>query len=104
MQLPLFQELQQYESEFINAISKAKDVDGFHFRSFYDESTYDSSLLPVTPTAILRILEEKNVSLAGKTIVLVGAGKLVGEPLSKFLITKKPATMIVCTKETKDLG
>jgi methylenetetrahydrofolate dehydrogenase (NADP+)/methenyltetrahydrofolate cyclohydrolase len=48
-------------------------------------------------------LDEKNVDIRDKQVVIVGAGRLVGGPLAKLITERKPATLTVCTKNTKDL-
>ena len=43
------------------------------------------------------------MDLKDKEVVIVGAGKLVGGPLAKMITERKPATLTICTKNTKDL-
>lgn len=62
--------------EICNAVAPAKDVDGLG---------HGAALEPATPLAILWLLAGYNVDLAGKHIVLIGRGKLVGMPLERML-------------------
>ena len=63
----------------VRRIAKEKDVDGFR---------KDSPFLPCTPEGILYILEKEVGDLAGKTVLLIGKGKLVGRPLIDLLLDK----------------
>lgn len=62
--------------EVVNLVSPNKDVDALGSKAVYQ---------PATPMAILWLLAGYNVDLAGKKVLLVGRGKLVGEPLEKML-------------------
>jgi methylenetetrahydrofolate dehydrogenase (NADP+)/methenyltetrahydrofolate cyclohydrolase len=62
-------------SDILNSVSPDKDVDGLA-----DATTFD----PATPVAINWLLAGYNINLAGKHIVVVGHGRLVGKPLAKM--------------------
>jgi methylenetetrahydrofolate dehydrogenase (NADP+) / methenyltetrahydrofolate cyclohydrolase len=74
VQLPLSDASQT--SELLNAVAPQKDVDGLGEKAVLD---------PATPLAILWLLAGYNVELAGKNIIIVGQGRLVGGPLTKML-------------------
>lgn len=74
VQLPLAEPSQT--DECVNALALHKDVDGLGAQARLD---------PATPMAILWLLAGYNVNLRGKHIVLVGHGRLVGEPLARML-------------------
>ncbi len=77
VQLPL--EDPRQTDEIVNAVAPVKDVDGLVMNSGYD---------PATALSILWLLNGYNVELgAGRKIVLVGNGTLVGKPLAKLLLT-----------------
>lgn len=59
----------------VDLVRPSKDVDALGSRAIYD---------PATPLAILWLLAGYNVDLAGKQILLIGRGKLVGAPLEKI--------------------
>ncbi len=59
----------------VNAVDPAKDVDGLGEKSIYT---------PATAMAIDWLLAGYNVDLRGKTIAIVGSGRLVGAPLAKL--------------------
>lgn len=73
VQLPL-QDPSQTD-EIVDAVAPEKDVDALGKRAIYD---------PATPLAIMWLLAGYNVDLAGKRVVLVGRGKLVGAPLERI--------------------
>lgn len=62
--------------EIVNLVSPDKDVDALGEKPMFE---------PATPMAILWLLSGYNVNLAGKHILLIGKGKLVGAPLEKIL-------------------
>lgn len=59
----------------VNTVLPAKDVDGLGD---------DATLTPATAMAIDWLLAGYNVDLKGKTIAIVGNGRLVGAPLAKL--------------------
>jgi methylenetetrahydrofolate dehydrogenase (NADP+)/methenyltetrahydrofolate cyclohydrolase len=62
--------------EICALVAAEKDVDGLGSQKYFE---------PATPLAILWLLSGYNIELAGKHILLVGRGKLVGVSLSKML-------------------
>lgn len=77
----------------VNLVAPAKDVDALGGRAEFD---------PATPMAILWLLAGYNVDLAGKRVLLVGRGKLVGQPLEKML-RSSGIDVYVADRSTKDL-
>jgi methylenetetrahydrofolate dehydrogenase (NADP+)/methenyltetrahydrofolate cyclohydrolase len=63
-------------TEILDAVDPAKDVDGLHSHPVLDAAT---------PTAILWLLAGYNVELRGKHILIVGQGRLVGQPLARLM-------------------
>jgi methylenetetrahydrofolate dehydrogenase (NADP+) / methenyltetrahydrofolate cyclohydrolase len=74
----------------VNLVPAEKDVDGLGRDPHFD---------PATPLAILWLLAGYNVELKDKNVVLVGRGKLVGEPLERMLLATG-VTPTVVVKET----
>lgn len=62
-------------SEILDSVTSNKDVDGLAAQTLFD---------PATPMAIDWLLAGYNVDLAGKKLVIVGHGRLVGRPLAKI--------------------
>lgn len=92
IQLPL---AEPAETEtLVSLVAPQKDVDGLGPKPAFE---------PATPLAILWLLSGYNIELAaGKEVVLVGRGKLVGAPLEKMLLASgiKPRVLV---KETPDV-
>ena len=80
--------------EIVNLVSPEKDVDALGSRSKFD---------PATPMAILWLLAGYNINLAGKQVLLVGRGKLVGAPLERIL-KASDVNVRVADRSTKDLA
>jgi methylenetetrahydrofolate dehydrogenase (NADP+)/methenyltetrahydrofolate cyclohydrolase len=74
VQLPL--EDTSETDKIVNLVAPQKDVDALGNQSKFE---------PATPMAILWLLAGYGVELAGKHILLIGRGKLVGAPLEKIL-------------------
>ena len=80
--------------EIVNLVAPQKDVDALGSLSKFD---------PATPMAILWLLAGYNINLAGKEVLLVGRGKLVGAPLEKILLASD-VNVKVADRTTKDLS
>lgn len=101
IQLPLPKEIDK--EEVLNSIPAEKDVDVLSPLScglFYKDAL---KTIPPVVGAVKTILEENNISLLGKTAVLIGAGDLVGKPLSLFFMKEK-ATFSVVDENTKNIS
>ena len=59
-------------------------------------------LTPPTPGAVIEIIDSLGIDPAGKKVVVVGAGALVGKPLSILLMNAR-ATVTVCNSVTPNL-
>ena len=81
------------EQEAVNAVQINKDVDGFK---------QGSSFLPCTPEAILYVLDKEVGDLTGKTVLLIGKGKLVGKPMIDLLL-ERGCTLTIAHSKTEDL-
>lgn len=80
--------------EILNAVAPAKDVDGLA-----DKTSFD----PATPMAINWLLAGYNVELSHKNILIVGQGRLVGQPLADMLV-KSGYIVNVADKNTSNLA
>lgn len=90
VQLPLEDPTQT--DEIVNAVAPEKDVDALGINAKFD---------PATPTAILWLLAGHGVDLKDKKVVLVGRGKLVGEPLEKML--KNSGVNVIAVDKKDDI-
>ncbi len=100
VQLPLPAHLDS--ATIINAIDPDKDVDCMTDINVGKLVMETNGLTPPTPQAVLEILKQINTDVKGKNITIVGAGPLVGKPLTIMLLNKQ-ATVTVCNIYTKDL-
>ena len=98
----------------LEAVSPAKDVDGFHpinagrlLAEGYSGATASKSgklaLAPCTPAGIMEILRRSNLPIAGKNAVVVGRSDIVGKPAASMLLNAS-ATVTVCHSRTADLA
>lgn len=101
VQLPLPDHIS--EDKVIAAISKDKDVDGFHPLNVAALWMKQPCTVPCTPEGIVRMLEEANVEIKGKRAVVIGRSQIVGLPVSKLLLDRN-ATVTICHSRTKDLA
>lgn len=61
------------------------------------------TIMPPTSGAVMSILRDIGIQLKGKKVVVVGAGVLVGKPLS-ILLMNEEATVITCNAYTKNIS
>src|SRR4030042_1967259 len=87
----------------LNLIPEQKDVDILSERNFKKFSQGKISILSPTVGAIFYLLKQYKIGLTGKYVVIVGAGRLVGKPLSAWLKLQKNH-FAVLDKETKDIA
>jgi len=89
--------------EVILAISPKKDVDGFHPENMGRLlGRLEGGFIPCTPLGIDILLKHYGIDLKGKDVTVVGAGFIVGRPLTALLLWRD-ATVSVCHIHTKDL-
>ena len=86
----------------IEAISPAKDVDGFHIASAGALMTGMPGFWPCTPYGCMKMLESIGYELKGKHAVVIGRSNIVGKPMALMLLAQD-ATVTVCHSRTKDL-
>jgi methylenetetrahydrofolate dehydrogenase (NADP+)/methenyltetrahydrofolate cyclohydrolase len=83
----------------LDAIPPEKDVDVLSSASLGKFYTAKNLIYPPIIAATLHILEQYDIKVGTKTVVLVGGGRLVGKPLAVELIKRK-ATVIVINSST----
>ena len=86
-----------------NMIKEEKDIDGFTSGSLYNLYHGKDGLMPCTALGILKLLKHYNIKVAGKKVVIVGRGNIVGKPLAMLLLNND-ATVTLCHSKTKNLG
>lgn len=100
VQLPLPSSLNS--KKIIDEINPIKDVDGLTNINLGKLINDEESLTPCTPNGIMYLLNEINVDLKGKNVVIVGRSNLVGKPLIHMLL-KYDATVTICHSKTNNL-
>jgi len=86
----------------IEAISPAKDVDGFHVASAGALMTGLPGFWPCTPYGCMKMLESIGYQLKGKHAVVIGRSNIVGKPMALMLLQHN-ATVTICHSGTQDL-
>jgi len=86
----------------INAISPAKDVDGFHPINVASLYLKQPGIVSCTPKGIIEVLDYANIQIEGKHAVVIGRSNIVGMPVSKLLLDRN-ATVTICHSRTKNL-
>lgn len=84
------------------AISYKKDVDGFTPSSVGKLSIGEDTFVSCTPLGVMKMFEEYNIDLTGKSVVILGRSNIVGKPLIQCCLNKN-ATVTVCHSRTKEL-
>jgi methylenetetrahydrofolate dehydrogenase (NADP+)/methenyltetrahydrofolate cyclohydrolase len=100
VQLPLPKHLDALR--VLDAVSPAKDVDGFHDANLGALLAGKPGLVPCTPAGVMRLLEHAGVQVSGRRAVVIGRSNIVGKPLS-LLLLQKDATVTICHSKTVDL-
>lgn len=77
------------EDYYTSLVSDEKDVDGFK---------PNSAFAPCTPEGIMHILHKEVGDLTGKDVLVIGRGKLVGEPIVKMLVDEDCTVTIAHSK------
>jgi len=104
VQLPLPAHIDAHK--VIEAISPAKDVDGFHVASAGALLVGQPGFWPCTPYGCMKMLESlnggKGYDLRGKHAVVIGRSNIVGKPMALMLLQQN-ATVTVCHSGTTNL-
>ncbi|NOQ51360.1 MAG: bifunctional methylenetetrahydrofolate dehydrogenase/methenyltetrahydrofolate cyclohydrolase FolD [Desulfuromonadaceae bacterium] len=100
VQLPLPEHID--EAKVLEAISPAKDVDGFHPYNVGRLVTGNPLFQPCTPYGVMKMLERTGVDLEGKEVVVVGRSNIVGKPVALMCLAEH-ATVTICHSRTRDL-
>lgn len=100
VQLPLPAHIDAHK--VIEAISPAKDVDGFHVASAGALMVGQPGFWPCTPYGCMKMLESINYDLKGKHAVVIGRSNIVGKPMALMLLQKN-ATVTICHSGTQNL-
>jgi methylenetetrahydrofolate dehydrogenase (NADP+)/methenyltetrahydrofolate cyclohydrolase len=87
------------ETEVLETVDPAKDVDGFHPVNVGRMMLGLPCFLPCTPHGILHILKRSGIPTKGAHAVVIGRSNIVGRPLANLLSQKSElgnATVTLC--------
>jgi methylenetetrahydrofolate dehydrogenase (NADP+) / methenyltetrahydrofolate cyclohydrolase len=101
VQLPLPGHIDEHA--VIEALDPAKDIDGIHPYNAGRLMMGRPTLVPATPSGVMRMLDEYEVELEGARAVVIGRSNIVGRPMAQLLLHRN-ATVTVCHSRTKDLA
>ncbi len=100
VQLPVPPQIR--EDRIIQAISPAKDVDGFHPENVGRLVIGEPGFVSCTPAGIVQLLKRSGISISGKRCVVVGRSNIVGKPMA-LLMLRENATVTVAHSKTENL-
>jgi methylenetetrahydrofolate dehydrogenase (NADP+)/methenyltetrahydrofolate cyclohydrolase len=86
----------------LEAVSPAKDADGFHPFNVGALVANLPGPRACTPAGVMQMLERYGIALAGKHAVVVGRSDIVGKPMALMLLHAN-ATVTICHSKTPDL-
>jgi len=101
VQLPLPKQINP--QRVIEAISPAKDVDGFHPITVGLLHLGRPSFAPCTPAGVIRLIDATHEEIAGKHAVVIGRSDIVGKPMASLLL-QRHATVTICHSRTRELA
>ena len=101
VQMPLPKHINPHK--VIEAISTAKDVDGYATLSAGELMTGQSGFRPCTPYGCMKLIETTGIDLRGKHAVVIGRSNTVGKPMA-LLLLQANATVTIVHSGTPDIG
>jgi methylenetetrahydrofolate dehydrogenase (NADP+)/methenyltetrahydrofolate cyclohydrolase len=103
VQLPLPKVSKTFNTkDILETIEISKDVDGLTYSSLGSVWVERESIGPATPTGIIKLLDEYDIDLTGKSAVVVGRSKIVGLPLAGML-ARRDATVTIAHSKSENL-
>ena len=100
IQLPLPAHIEA--ERVLQAVSPAKDVDGFHAANLGALVAGRPRFVPCTPAGVMRLIDHAGVPVAGRRAVVLGRSNIVGKPLA-LLLLQANATVTVCHSKSAPL-
>lgn len=101
VQLPLPSHLDAVS--LLHEIDPHKDADGLHPVNLGRLLRGETGLRSCTPAGVMQILEEYEIPVAGKQVVVIGRSILVGKPLALMLLEAN-ATVTIAHSQTQNLS
>lgn len=99
------------DQKVLDLIDPGKDVDAFHPTNVGLLSQGRPRFLPCTPHGVLQVLARNDISISGKSAVVIGRSDIVGKPLAMLMGAKDShlgpdlcnATVTICHSRTPNL-
>ena len=85
-----------------NAIEIDRDVDGAHFIGQIEIDASSSPLPPVTPAAAMELVDNYNIDLKGKNVLVVGRSRIVGSPMAHMLRARDAVVTVAHSQTSKE--
>ena len=103
LQLPVPRPM--FERVFNETIPPTVDVDGFgmHNKLALYSKGQEPYHYSATPKGIITLLNNYNIDVEGKHVVIVGRSEIVGKPLAQMMLNRD-ATVTVCHSKTQNLS
>lgn len=86
-----------------DALHPEKDVDGLGARNAGNLLLGFPSFIPSTADAVLKIVDDANIPIAERHVVIVGRSNIGGKPIALVLM-QRDATVTICHSHTEDLA
>ncbi len=103
LQVPLPKKLKFKEEILFQEILPSKDIDCFHDENFGKiMKTNNFYIAPCTAKGIIKLIENNNIKVEGKNIVVIGTSNIVGKPTA-IMLHNMNATVAMCNVYTKNL-
>ena len=90
------------ERKCFDGIKIEKDVDGVTSLGFGKMSMQERVFGSCTPYGIMRLLDEYEIELEGKSAVVVGRSPILGKPMAMMLLNRN-CTVTICHSKTQNL-
>ncbi len=100
VQLPIPRKFNK--NRIINTISPDKDVDGLTAVNLGKLVTKDDGFVSCTPAGIMYLLNEYDIDVSKKHVVIIGRSELVGKPLMNLMLNND-ATVTICHSKTVNM-
>jgi methylenetetrahydrofolate dehydrogenase (NADP+)/methenyltetrahydrofolate cyclohydrolase len=100
VQLPLPSQIDA--KRVLEAVSPAKDVDGFHPVSMGMLVSNRPGLVACTPAGCMEILRRNHIQVEGANAVVLGRSDIVGKPMALLLLHAN-ATVTICHSKSREL-
>jgi methylenetetrahydrofolate dehydrogenase (NADP+)/methenyltetrahydrofolate cyclohydrolase len=100
VQLPL--PVQVDSKRVLEAVSPAKDVDGFHPVNMGMLASNRPGLVACTPAGCMEMLRRTGIRIEGANAVVLGRSDIVGKPMALLLLHAN-ATVTICHSKSREL-